>query len=453
MLIDSPRDPSPVPGADVFRPVQYLGSKARLLDAIQNAVDEVDASRGPMLDLFSGSGVVAAQLARTRAVTAVDIQEYARVLASALLAPARLTPLAARRLEMEADNLFAELAETAIAPVLRCEDSAAQALDRGDPEALCQIVEDGSLAAFQLGQGPSEGSLASALDAASSGLDNCGTALTITRYYGGVYYSYAQALRIDCLLEVARSFSAEEQRDTLLAAVLGAASDCVTSVGNHFAQPVRPRDKHRNPKTSALRAVVRRRERKIAAIFADRLERYRRTPGAAHQATAVRSDYRSFLEAHRVPVAVAYADPPYTRDHYSRFYHVLETMARGDEPEISMVTTGGGVSLSRGLYRRERHQSPFCIRSEAKDAFRSLFSRVRLLEAPLVLSYSRYISGTAARPQPRLLTIPQVVEVAAETFSEVRIRSAGQLRHSKFNANHLNGGIDQEPELLLICLP
>ncbi len=124
-----------------FRPIQYLGSKARLLAPISNAIDSVDPSRGPVLDLFSGSGVVAAHLARRREVTAVDVQEYARVLASALLAPARLRPRAMKDLLAAARLLAEGAAGTGLGALLRHERTAAGALATGDPEPLCDVVE------------------------------------------------------------------------------------------------------------------------------------------------------------------------------------------------------------------------------------------------------------------------------------------------------------------------
>ena len=33
-----------------------------------------------------------------------------------------------------------------------------------------------------------------------------------------------------------------------------------------------------------------------------------------------------------------YLDPPYTKRQYAAYYHVLETLAYGDEPEVSGVT-------------------------------------------------------------------------------------------------------------------
>jgi adenine-specific DNA-methyltransferase len=437
---------------DAFRPIQYLGSKVRLLDAISSAIDAVDATRGPVLDLFSGSGVVGAHLARRREVTAVDIQEYARVLASALLSPARLGPATIEELVAAARLMAEGVARSGIGALLRYERTAMGALESGDPEPLCSVIERGSLAAFSRGEGPAGGQLADSLAEAACVPDDVGTTLTLTRYYGGVYFGYTQALALDCLLAAIRTLPAS-QRDTGMAALLGAASECVTSVGNHFAQPMRPRDRLGAPKLSALFTLARRRERDVFGAFASRLKRYGVVPGAAKTAEAVQADYRSFLASHEGHVAAVYADPPYTRDHYSRFYHVLETIARGDAPGISTVSANGKVSLSRGLYRSQRHQSPFCIRSEAPDAFRALFGGVRQLDAPLVLSYSPYRTGTAARPQPRLLTIREVANLASETFRAVSVRSAGRLSHSKFNVAHLNSDVDYDAEALLICTP
>jgi adenine-specific DNA-methyltransferase len=422
-----------------------------VLDAIGDAVDLVDPARGPVVDLFSGSGVVAAALARTRDVVAVDVQEYARVLASALLAPARLTYAEGDALAARAKALADERTD-AIQALIRHERLAAAALVDGDAEPLCEIVEHGSLRACELGQGP-DSAFAEVLEEASEALACLPVDSTIMEYYGGVYFGYEQALELDALLTVARTLNDREWRDTAIAAVLGAASECVTSVGSHFAQPIRPRAKDGQPKVRALLTLARRRKRSATEAFADRLRSYARLSGAASVGTAVRQDYRDFLEACDGDVGVVYADPPYTRDHYSRFYHVLETMARGDRPELSTVTVAGRTSLSRGLYRQDRHQSSFSIRSQVPEAFRALLDGVRRIAAPLVLSYSPCVGGTVARPQPRMLTIPELSELALEAFDSVDVVSAGRLSHSRFNAERVNGEIDQEAEVLLICRP
>ena len=79
-----------------------------------------------------------------------------------------------------------------------------------------------------------------------------------------------------------------------------------------------------------------------------------------------------------------YADPPYCLVHYSRFYHILETMVLYDYPEIQ---TKNGMYV-KGRYRVDRHQSPFCIRTQVQKAFDDMFSVVKRKNNSLVLSYS-----------------------------------------------------------------
>ena len=283
-------------------------------------------------------------------------------------------------------------------------------------------------------------------------LEALGLSTTLTSHYGGVYFSYRQAIELDSLLETVRELPAGAARETALAATLGVASEIVTSVGNHFAQPVRPRSKHGEPKPGVLRSAVQRRRRETFDTFVERMTEYTRLPRRTQEAIAVRDDFHSFLENCDAKIGAVYADPPYTRDHYSRFYHVLETMARGDSPEITTVSATD-LTLSRGLYRRDRHQSPFCIRTKAPAAFNSLFAGVKALGAPLVVSYSPYSTGTAARPQPRLLTIPEVTSIASDHFAQVELMSGGKVSHSRFNARHLNGEIHREAEQLIVCRP
>jgi adenine-specific DNA-methyltransferase len=58
-----------------------------------------------------------------------------------------------------------------------------------------------------------------------------------------------------------------------------------------------------------------------------------------------------------------YLDPPYTKRQYAAYYHVLETIAQADEPEVAGVT---------GLRPWEHKASPFCYKARALDALVSL---------------------------------------------------------------------------------
>lgn len=74
--------------------------------------------------------------------------------------------------------------------------------------------------------------------------------------------------------------------------------------------------------------------------------------------------------------AVLYADPPYNGRQYLPNYHVLETVARYDAPEVRGVT-GQRPNLA---------PSAFCRRSEAADALHALFDAAQFEH--VLLSYN-----------------------------------------------------------------
>ena len=68
----------------------------------------------------------------------------------------------------------------------------------------------------------------------------------------------------------------------------------------------------------------------------------------------------------RVEAPIIYADPPYTKRQYSAYYHILETIARNDRPEI------GGKT---GLRNWKEHSSRYCYRRSAGKALEELLER------------------------------------------------------------------------------
>jgi len=76
-------------------------------------------------------------------------------------------------------------------------------------------------------------------------------------------------------------------------------------------------------------------------------------------------------------VGVIYADPPYTRDHYSRYYHVYETMYLYDFPDAR----GHGRTRSDGFV------SGFSTKSGVIAAFNALFRNAAVSRLPMAISY------------------------------------------------------------------
>lgn len=442
------------PRLAAFRPIHYLGSKLRLAPAIAEAIDNADATRGTVLDLFAGSGTTAFALSGHRTVLTSDIQEYSRVICSALLSP-RPTPgdlassFAAR---LAAGSPIVDTLRDAIEPLIEFERGALLTAARGDAEPICAVLEEGSILANERGlRAGTSLELQRRLTETTSRLARAGLAgsavATTVRYFGGAYFSYEQALELDCVAAISSEGFPPSLRDLFTAALLSTASDTVNTVGKQFAQPIRPKTRTGGVKKHLLAKLERDRKVSVQIRFLNWLARYasHSPPGTKH--VAIRADYREALRQFAGEYSVVYADPPYTRDHYSRFYHVLETIARRDNPPITRSPGAAENDLSRGMYRDDRHQSPFCIRSQAAGAFRELFQLASDNGANMVLSYSPFQSGA----HPRLMQIEALLELARRFYGNVELERVDGVSHSKLNRSSLNFEMPPEAEVLIIC--
>ena len=218
----------------LWRPIHYLGSKLRLVNSIRDLIFELDDSSGAVCDLFAGSGTVSLALSRERRVVAADIQEYSRALCTALLQPAHLDQATIRDLVGQVE-LGGKRLQNLLEPLLEFEERAIECAAT-DPSLLCDLVEHGSLQSCKEGRD----GLAIALRETQSRIKNDADALMATRYFGGTYFSYRQALHIDCVLNRISNVPSP-MKETFLAALLSTASTIVNSVGKQFAQPMRPR--------------------------------------------------------------------------------------------------------------------------------------------------------------------------------------------------------------------
>jgi adenine-specific DNA-methyltransferase len=72
--------------------------------------------------------------------------------------------------------------------------------------------------------------------------------------------------------------------------------------------------------------------------------------------------------AGNISCSIVYADPPYTKRQYAAYYHILETIAVGDEPELEGST---------GLRPWQDKSSDYCYRKKAPDALGDLVSKLQ----------------------------------------------------------------------------
>lgn len=445
------------PTSPALRTIHYLGSKARALGAIREAIADVTPRGGTICDLFAGSGTVSIGMAPFWNLIAVDIQEYSRVLCNGLLNPPENTDeIGASIVHAAKTSELRRALQDSLADLLEYEMQCMMDVTNDSMDALYCIIEHGPLVATQCDKRNTPPILNAILDEARLRLcrldHDKNVSSVITRYFGGVFFSWKQAIDLDSILESIHMLD-NTRRDFFLAVALIVASNVVNTVGKHFAQPIKLRDATGRLKGHLVKQTIRDRSICIFDDLEDCLRRFSTIARSINRHRAIRADYRDILSDERIHFDAVYADPPYTRDHYSRYYHVLETMALRDEPEISTtaIRTGGSRRLSRGIYRTDRHQSPFCIKTKAPDAFDELCAMVARRGIPLVLSYSPYRERTGNRP--RLLKIDQLLNIVHRYFTKTEKRSINNVSHNKFNLTERNVSVDYSAEILLVCHP
>jgi len=204
----------------------------------------------------------------------------------------------------------------------------------------------------------------------------------ITRAYGGHYFSPNQASWLDAL-----RFTAPKRapaRNIALAALIHAASQCAAAPG-HTAQPFQPTRRAKKFLHEAWsRDVVA--KTKQAFAYLAKLHAIQRGSVAVGDANRAAKTLKKG--------DLVFIDPPYSAVHYSRFYHVLETIARGRCGEVS----------GTGRYPpvRERPWSRYSVSSEAPKALEELFRTVSSREVRTILTFpahrcSNGLSGRTVR--------------------------------------------------------
>lgn len=429
-----------------YRALQYLGAKLRSLQEITAVVSQLAAPRTYVVDMFAGSGVVSRALADAGfAVVAVDVQAYSATICRALLCIGR-----------SHDN--GDLAESLRAaapesPWLTVAESwikdEAHALSQGDGEAL----------ALRLNLVPQawrpEGATSAMLRLFDGVRQRRGRACfdlpaLIGSYYSGSYFGIRQAGELDRaragieILKNSRSID-DWGADVLTTALIGAMSDAVFSAGKHFAQPFSPNDS--NMKFAAARLLS---DRGVDVWRSMRSRIRSITKSSPRLGLQHHVLHRSFegvtTDDLPGPISVIYADPPYTAQQYSRFYHLPETVTKYSVPDLS-VRNG---SVTKGLYPEGRFKSRFSSARKAPDALSDLCLFARRANASLLLSYSNTDGDDTGNK--RMMTLERVIEVCGQVFGVSAVESSRlEFSYRQFNSRERSRPSRSEAEYLIVC--
>lgn len=416
-----PQDPARAP---IFRPVQYLGNKLRAVDAIVSLAQQIAPDGGQAVDLFAGSSVISQGLVRAGyTTTAVDTQVYSTFFSRALLSVGR------RNGEMVDPAPLLPKAERAIywADWEAREDELAI---RSDGLGLRQLNEELPLA---WRRGRLEGDAEAPL----------------TSFYAGNYFGVRQALDLDAIraaIDGGREFEKGSWRHAAaMTALMHAASMAVHSAGKHFAQPLKSRPENATFLNSRLLT-----DRRISVpdAFASACAEINRTaPAQDGGHRAITCEAEAHLADSDTRYTLQYLDPPYTAQQYSRFYHVLETIAAGAVPLLPPNT-----KPTSGLYPPQRYKSAFSSRRRAPAALAQLLELAAQQNSAAIVSYS--VSSRASDGNARMISFEELLSACGAAFGPNNVEVVDlEHRYRQFNSGDKANANRDDKEVLVLCKP
>ena len=362
--------------------LQYLGSKNRMLENICTPIIE-DASIDKVVDLFAGTGSVGYALSPYKAIISNDFEYYSYVLNEAILNGCMITEqeLIAlydrieRRSRKSEEYLHIEIAaekEYLYASLDLYEEYAA--FSNSTPSVFNNGTENRiftNLKCLVREVVPGKKT------------QNVPFPCLFTTYFANAYFGIKQCCQIDAIASAIAELYDERQRNVLFAALMTATSSTASST-THFAQFLTVKSK------STFKNIREKRSTDIIALFRDTLSTFSDKgllDRAERQHRCLNLDFEECLHALDMNEhTLVYADPPYFKEHYSRYYHVLNTMCLYDYPELAINPQSKEYAIGR--YRVDRNISDFGKKAKALSAFQRLIDSCADKKAKLVISYS-----------------------------------------------------------------
>lgn len=349
--------------------IKYMGSKAKIIDFVSESIRSV-YDGGVVCDLFSGAASLSGALGSTYPILTNDIQHYSSLLASTYLKPIN---------KIDSESLFQD---------------ATSYFNRAREKIVIDIEYEGFSSLEEFNK----------IEVRNRSLINHAFRHhyhLFVKNYSGTWWSAEQCLWVDAIKQAidkrVKSGEFKQAEYALAMSTLLHAMAYSSQGTGHYAQ-------YRDAKTeSSMLDINIYRQKKLQGLFVNKLDKMiawsnGNVTDLNHSITTL--DYKDCLK--KMKGGTVYADPPYAFVHYSRFYHAMETLSLYDYPDLQVK----GGSIVKGRYREERHQSPFCIKSQVNGAFKDLFSGINKAGANLALSYS----DTA------MISLETLVEISEKTF-------------------------------------
>ena len=233
--------------------------------------------------------------------------------------------------------------------------------------------------------------------------------------YSSTYFSKKQCGDIDSLRYAIDQLDNPIRKSLYLFALMGAMCK-VQSTPGHFAQYM--------PSTHSR--IVPLQKMNLLEEFFQKCNLYNNLYFCSNVNLAFNMDFHDLLTQGKCDkVDTIYLDSPYTQEQYSRFYHILETVVKYDNPDVHF----------KAKYRDDRFQSSFCYKNKVENEFLTIFEYCKQHNINLLISYSN----------KGLLSVERLHELAKNYFKDTN------LEYIDYKHSTQGKGNNKLKEILLSC--
>jgi Adenine-specific DNA methylase len=409
--------------------LNYQGNKTSLMPFISKNIQKYVSQGAQICDIFSGSGSVGAYLKDEYSIVSNDAELYSSIISSALLN----TPLKKELIHVK--DLFlngyksnfkflTSLHEEIIA-------SEKQLISTNSTKELINLYKS-----FPTIWNDKDKQIN------PKNLKYKNEYNLFLYYYSGTYFGINQSIEIDSIVKTIHEISSENTQNVLLSCLFYAMKETVFSKDGHMAQPL-------NIEKNSARHI-KQRNKKVISYFWSKLDEFilissntpqERTHEVFNLDISELLKNESFIEQ---PIKLIYADPPYTDMQYSRYYHLLNVVAKYDFPEPT-ISRG---QFTKGLYTEGRNQSELSKKSTAKKRLQELFTYCQNNNIVLALSYAYPKDEINQKTDRYTISIEELVNMAKRTFGNKKV----QIEQENYrHANHRNSSTKEVLEYLILC--
>ncbi len=186
--------------------------------------------------------------------------------------------------------------------------------------------------------------------------------------YAKTYFSLKQCCDIDSIRYAISKVDNQYRRSLYLLALMNAMC-IVQSTPGHFAQFM----------PSEHKRIIPLQKMDLWQEFLKKCDKYSDIYLSHTQNKAFCKDYKELFKLEALKnVNTIYLDSPYSQEQYSRFYHILETVVKYDNPVVNY----------KAKYRENRFMSGFCYKSKVEKEFVNILDFCKSNNVNLVISYS-----------------------------------------------------------------